>query len=100
MTARNEQKALELAKRVVGYIEKDSLTDADKKAIHDESIENFNENVNPGWLEYRKSVSTDSAFIEWTDDTESFEDLNGVKFIDCLGGFGIYTCGHRNPEIL
>ncbi len=100
MTARNEQKALELAKRVVGYIEKDSLTDADKKAIHDESIENFNENVNPGWLEYRKSVSTDSAFIEWTDDTESFEDLNGVNFIDCLGGFGIYTCGHRNPEIL
>ena len=100
MTERNEQKALELAKRVVGYIEKDSLTEADKKAIHDESIENFNENVNPGWLEYRKSVSTDSAFIEWTDDTESFEDLNGVKFIDCLGGFGIYTCGHRNPEIL
>jgi putrescine aminotransferase len=23
-----------------------------------------------------------------------------VQFIDCLGGFGIYTCGHRNPEIL
>ncbi|MGI6721422.1 MAG: putrescine aminotransferase [Anaerovoracaceae bacterium] len=100
MTARNEQKALELATRVVDYIEKPELTEADKKAIHDESIANFNENVNPGWLVYRKSVSTDSAFIEWTDNAECFEDLNGVKFIDCLGGFGIYTCGHRNPEIL
>ncbi len=100
MTEMNKAKALELATRIVGYIEKDELADADKKAIHDESIENFNENVNPGWLEYRKSVSTDSAFVEWTDSEEHFEDLNGTQFIDCLGGFGIYTCGHRNPEIL
>ncbi|MGI6737075.1 MAG: putrescine aminotransferase [Anaerovoracaceae bacterium] len=100
MTARNEKKALEIATRVVDYIEKPELTEADKKAIHDESIQNFNENVNPGWLVYRKSVSTDSAFVEWTDSEEHFEDLNGVKFIDCLGGFGIYTCGHRNPAIL
>lgn len=100
MTEMNKEKALELASRVVDYIEKDALTDADKKAIHDESIENFNENVNPGWLEYRKSVSTDAAFVEWTDSEEHFEDLNGTEFIDCLGGFGIYTCGHRNPEIL
>ncbi|MDR1495313.1 MAG: putrescine aminotransferase [Clostridiales Family XIII bacterium] len=96
----DKAKALEEARRVVGYIEADDLSDADKKAIHDESIANFNENVNPGWLEYRKSVSTDAAFIEWTDSVDHFEDLNGVQFIDCLGGFGIYTCGHRNPEIL
>ncbi|MDO4545557.1 MAG: aminotransferase class III-fold pyridoxal phosphate-dependent enzyme, partial [Bacillota bacterium] len=99
MTVRNDQKALEMAKRVVDYIEKDTLTDADKKAIHDESIENFNENVNPGWLEYRKSVSTDAAFVEWEDDGEVFRDLNGTEFIDCLGGFGIFACGHGNEQI-
>lgn len=92
-------KALELATRVVDYIEKDSLTEADKKAIHDESIANFNENYNPGWLEYRKSVSTDSAFIEWEDEGDVFRDLNGTEFIDCLGGFGIFICGHNNQEI-
>ncbi|MDR1797077.1 MAG: putrescine aminotransferase [Clostridiales Family XIII bacterium] len=96
----DKKRALEEAKKVVAWIEKDELTDAEKKQIHDESIENFNENVNPGWLEYRKSVSTDAAFIEWTDSVDHFEDLNGTQFIDCLGGFGIYTCGHRNPEIL
>ena len=100
MTEMNKAKALELATRVVSYIEKETLTEEDKKAIHDDSIANFNENVNPGWLEYRKSVSTDAAFVEWTDSEENFEDLNGVKFTDCLGGFGIYTCGHRNPAIL
>ena len=98
MTAKNKE-ALELATRVVDYIEKDALTDADKKAIHDESIANFNENYNPGWLEYRKSVSTDSAFIEWEDEGDVFRDLNGTEFIDCLGGFGIFICGHNNQEI-
>ena len=98
MTEMNK-KALELATRVVDYIEKDALTDADKKAIHDESIANFNENYNPGWLEYRKSVSTDSAFIEWEDEGDVFRDLNGTEFIDCLGGFGIFICGHNNQEI-
>jgi len=100
MTESNKAAALKEAQKVVDFIEKDALTDAEKKQIHDESIENFNVNVNPGWLEYRKSVSTDAAFIEWTDSVDHFEDLNGVEFIDCLGGFGIYTCGHRNPEIL
>ncbi|MCI9598328.1 MAG: putrescine aminotransferase [Firmicutes bacterium] len=99
MTERNEKLALEEAKRVVGYIESETLSAADKKAIHDDSIVNFNENVNPGWLEYRKSVSTDSAFVEWEDDNEVFRDLDGTEFIDCLGGFGIFACGHGNPEI-
>jgi len=100
MTQTNKALALEEARRVVGYIEAETLSEEDKTRIHDDAIKNFNENVNPGWLEYRKSVSTDSAFIEWTDSVDHFEDLNGVQFIDCLGGFGIYTCGHRNPEIL
>jgi putrescine aminotransferase len=24
----------------------------------------------------------------------------GTRFIDCLGGYGVYTAGHRNPEIV
>ena len=99
MTERNMKLALEEAKKVVGMIEADALTDAQKEAIIKESIANFNENVNPGWLEYRKSVSTDSAFVEWEDEGEVFRDVYGTEFIDCLGGFGIYACGHGNPEI-
>lgn len=98
----NRDAALKEAKKVLGYIEKptSALTEEDKKQITKDSIENFNQNVNPGWLEYRKSMSTDSACVEWTDTEEHFTDLYGNDFIDCLGGFGIYTCGHRNPEIL
>lgn len=95
-----KEAALKEAKRVLGYIERPALTDDEKKQITKDSIENFNTNVNPGWLLYRKSMSTDAACVEWTDTEEHFTDLYGNDFIDCLGGFGIYTCGHRNPEIL
>jgi putrescine aminotransferase len=40
-------KALEEAKRIVGLIEADSLTEEQKDTIMKESIANFNENVNP-----------------------------------------------------
>ncbi len=101
MTERNMALALEEAKRVVGLIEADSLTEDEKEAIMKESIANFNENVNPGWLEYRKSVSTDAAFIEWEDEGDVFRDLHGTEFIDCLGGFGIQEdCNGTARQIL
>ena len=99
MTERNMKLALEEAKRVVDMIEADELSEEQKAAVISDSIANFNENVNPGWLEYRKSVSTDSAFVEWADKDSVFVDVYGNEFIDCLGGFGIYACGHNNPEI-
>lgn len=92
--------ALLEAQKICDYILKDELSQEEKEQIVKDSIENFNSNVNPGWLLYRKSVSTNAAFVEWEDSMESFKDVHGNEFIDCLGGFGIYTCGHRNPEIL
>lgn len=95
-----KEAALKEAKRVLGYIESKELTNEEKDQITKDSIENFNKNVNPGWLVYRKSMSTDAACVEWSDTEEHFTDLYGNDFIDCLGGFGIFTTGHRNPEIL
>jgi putrescine aminotransferase len=96
----NKEAVLQEATRVLDYIKKKDLTETDKNQIVDDSIENFNEHVNPGWLIYRKSVSTDASFVEWEDSQETFKDTHGKEFIDCLGGFGIYTAGHRNPEIV
>jgi len=95
-----QEKVLKESSRVLDYILKESLTDEEKDRIVSDSIDNFNEHVNPGWLKYRKSVSTDATFIEWEDSQETFKDAHGNEFIDCLGGFGVYTAGHRNPEIV
>ena len=91
---------LKESSRVLDYILKEKLSDEDKERIISDSIDNFNAHVNPGWLKYRKSVSTDAAFVEWEDSRETFRDTRGKEFIDCLGGFGVYTAGHRNPEIV
>lgn len=99
MTTAKEE-ILQEGQRIIEYILKDSLENKEKERIVKDSIENFNQHVNPGWLVYRKSVSTNAAFVEWEDSQEGFSDLYGNEFIDCLGGFGIYTLGHRNPDIV
>ncbi|MNO57180.1 Putrescine aminotransferase [compost metagenome] len=91
---------LEDLERILSYVTGDELTAYDKKKIVKEAVDNYNNYVNPGWLKYRKSVSTNAAFVEWTDNDSYFYDVNGEEFIDCLGGFGIFMCGHRNEEIL
>ncbi|GMO25603.1 MAG: putrescine aminotransferase [Termitinemataceae bacterium] len=85
---------------VLGFIKSNKLSAAEKKKITSDTLHYFDHYVSPGWLKYRKSVSTNSAVVEWTDYDSYCEGLHGEKFIDCLGGYGIYNCGHRNPEIL
>ena len=99
MTAYKDE-VLKESSRILDYILKEELAEDEKDRIVTDSIDNFNNHVNPGWLEYRKSVSTDATFVEWEDSQETFKDTHGNEFIDCLGGFGIYTAGHRNPEIV
>lgn len=91
--------------RVIRLIETDSaeIPAEEKQRMIAETLEHFDSYVSPGWLKYRKSVSSDTeagAVLEWQDEGAYCYGLNGEKFIDCLGGFGIFTCGHRNPEIL
>ena len=102
--SKKEQVIQEL-NRVISLIHTDiqAISPAEKKQMVEETVEHFNHYVSPGWLAYRKSVSSDSeagAVLEWQDEGAYCYGLNGEQFIDCLGGFGIYPCGHRNPEIL
>ena len=102
--SKKEQVIQEL-NRVISLIHTDiqAISPAEKKQMVEETVEHYNHYVSPGWLAYRKSVSSDSeagAVLEWQDEGAYCYGLNGEQFIDCLGGFGIYTCGHRNPEIL
>jgi putrescine aminotransferase len=96
----SKNEALNQASRVLDYILKPELSEDEKKRIIGDSVDNFNQHVNPGWLLYRKSVSTDATFVEWEDSGETFQDVYRKTFIDCLGGYGVYTAGHRNPEIV
>lgn len=65
-----------------------------------EVVNNFHDHINPGFLDYRKSASDDYMAMEWMANGDTFMDLKGNEYIDCLGGFGTYNCGHRHPTII
>jgi putrescine aminotransferase len=73
-----------------------------KNWIVKHTLENFDDYFNRGFLHYRKSVAEaeDFAAIEWTGEGSIIEDIMGRKFIDCLGGFGVYNMGIRHPKII
>lgn len=88
------------SKRILNFIMKEQLTSEEKDEIITNSVENYQKYVNPAILSVRKSVSTDYSFVEWEDEGAIFRDTHGIEFIDCLGGFGVYMLGHRNPKIV
>ena len=101
----NPNQVIQDLKRVVSLIRTDAadLSAQEKEKMAQETIEHFNHYVSPGWLKYRKSVSSETdghAVLEWEDGGAYFYGLEGEKFLDCLGGFGIYTAGHSQPEIV
>ncbi|WP_223067551.1 putrescine aminotransferase [Paenibacillus caui] len=92
----------EYIKRVLNLIEKKEVSEEEAAWITKETVEGFRDYVNPGFLEYRKTVTKDGQYaaVEWSDSGSCFQDVNGKSYIDCLGGFGIYNVGHRNPKVL
>jgi len=85
---------------VLDLIGKKTLAPPEQERVIADSVRYWTDYVNPGFLEYRKSVSTDYTAVEWQDEGAVFRDVKGKEFIDILGGFGIYVTGHRHPKVL
>src|ERR1700687_4326737 len=105
-TIEASSKTEELRLKSAEYLEAVSggkkLDPEDKNWIIKHTLENFDDYFNRGFLHYRKSVAEaeDFAAIEWTGQGSIIEDIMGRKFIDCLGGFGVYNMGIRHPKII
>ncbi|HEY1867741.1 MAG TPA: aminotransferase class III-fold pyridoxal phosphate-dependent enzyme, partial [Candidatus Cybelea sp.] len=79
------------------------MTPQEADWITHETVESFREHVNPGFLEYRKATDAQraAAVVEWADaGPNSYRDVTGRTYLDCLGGFGIFNVGHRNPKVV
>ncbi|MBC2722868.1 putrescine aminotransferase [Desulfosporosinus sp.] len=93
----------EYSNKVLDLISKLDITKDEAEWVTRETVQGFRDHVNPGFLEYRKSVTKDKQFaaVEWKDSgLNCFMDVNGKEYIDCLGGFGIYNVGHRHPKVM
>ena len=65
-------------------------------------MKSFDTYLNSGFLAYRKSVAEAEQYaaVEWTGQGTAIQDIMGRRYIDCLGGFGIYSAGIRHPKIV
>ncbi|MBV8722560.1 MAG: putrescine aminotransferase, partial [Candidatus Eremiobacteraeota bacterium] len=92
-----ERSVLEYTQTVLDLIDARQITPADATWITNETVEAFREHINPGFLEYRKATNSHAAqaVVEWSDaGPNSYRDVTGREYIDCLGGFGIFNVGH------
>src|SRR5688572_25387929 len=98
----SKKKLIEESRRWLGIINAHKLNDYRRRRVVTDTIDNFRYYYNRGFLEYRKAVteSGEYAAIEWSGKGSHFEDVTGRKFIDCLGGYGIYSAGINHPKIV
>ncbi|HEX7252537.1 MAG TPA: aminotransferase class III-fold pyridoxal phosphate-dependent enzyme, partial [Thermoanaerobaculia bacterium] len=98
----NTQEILKESQRWLDIISSSELSEETKAQIVVDTIDNFSFYYNRGYLDYRKSVieMRDSPALEWEGQGSVFKDILGRSFIDCLGGYGIYSAGIRHPKIV
>ncbi|MEX0878388.1 MAG: aminotransferase class III-fold pyridoxal phosphate-dependent enzyme [Thermoanaerobaculia bacterium] len=98
----NTQELIQESQRWLDIISAKELTPEQKEKISTDTVDNFSFYYNRGYLEYRKSVveMRDSPALEWAGQGSTFQDLAGRTYIDCLGGYGIYSAGIRHPKIV
>lgn len=98
----NREEILKESSRWLDIISSKELSDEEKHRIVRETMDNFDSYYNRGYLEYRKSLieMRDEPALEWEGQGSLLYDLTGRRFIDCLGGYGIYNAGMRHPKIV
>jgi putrescine aminotransferase len=74
------------------------LSRADQDAIAAEAIDNWNTYVRR--FPKTKDRDTDRVLVEWSGEGSLIKNIYGDEYIDCLGGYGIFSLGHRHPEVI
>jgi putrescine aminotransferase len=88
--------------RYLKLIEGRAMTTEEKHAFIAETVDSYNTYVNRGFISYRKSVTEAGQFaaLEWSGEGSILRDLLDREYIDCLGGYGIFSAGINHPKIV
>lgn len=76
----------------------DNCPSPDAEQITNEVIEKYQQYVNPTQVALLKIGGFDH--IEHTAEGSTITDLEGNTYIDCLGGYGVFSLGHKNPRVV
>jgi putrescine aminotransferase len=97
----NEQ-VLRHTRRYLDLIAGRDLSQEEKQGFIAETLESYEKYYNRGFISYRKSVTEAGQFaaLEWSGQGSTLRDLLGREYIDCLGGYGIFSAGVNHPKVL
>jgi putrescine aminotransferase len=74
------------------------LSRQEQDAIAAEGIDNWNTYVRR--FPKEKDRDRDRNLVEWSGEGSLIRNIYGEEYIDCLGGYGIFSLGHRHPEVI
>jgi putrescine aminotransferase len=98
----SNQEVLQHTRRYLDLIAGRELSMAEKQAFIAETVESYERFYNRGFITYRKSVTEAGQFaaLEWSGEGSILHDLLGREYIDCLGGYGIFSAGVNHPRVV
>ena len=97
-----DEQVLQQTRRYLELIAGRELTLEEKRAFIAETVDSYEKYYNRGFISYRKSVTEAGQFaaLEWSGRGSTLHDLLGREYIDCLGGYGIFSAGVNHPKVV
>lgn len=94
--------ALKLSQHYLDLIGGRPMSEGEKRAFIADTVDAYEKHVNRGFITYRKSVTEAGEFaaLEWAGHGSILQDLLGREYIDCLGGYGIFSAGINHPRVV
>ena len=75
-----------------------ALSRDEQESLAAEAIDNWNRYLRRFPAE--KDRDRDRNLVEWSGEGSLIRNIYGEEYIDCLGGYGIFSLGHRHPEVI
>lgn len=70
----------------------------DREAIKAETLAKYEQYINPSMARLFRFMGLST--VEWQASGSVITDMDGKDYIDCLGGYGVFSLGHRHPEVI
>jgi putrescine aminotransferase len=96
------REVLQSSLRYLDLIAGKALSRPELESFVAETVRAYERHVNRGFISYRKSITEAGQFaaLEWQGQGSILRDPFGREYIDCLGGYGIFSCGINHPRIV
>jgi putrescine aminotransferase len=66
--------------------------------IISDTIEKYEQHINPAMAKLFRYMGLST--VEWVAEGNIIHDIDGKEYIDCLGGYGVFSLGHRHPKVI